>query len=311
MITGILLLLSLGLCAAVIGLYASQCAMYRSLDGLLDMVLRDEPDPEPVWKEGKVYALSSKIARIREKLVLEAARSGKEKEQVKQLVSNLSHQLKTPLANVMLYEEILLEKENMPQDERLKLLSQMKLQTEKIDWILNSMFQMVKLEQDAMEFTAGEYPIKKTLASALSTVYEKALKHEIRFVMQDFKDRTLFHNPEWTAEVFVNLFENAIKYSPAGSQVEIGVQTYELYSVVQVSDHGIGISNKEQQKIFQRFYRGENARNEQGSGIGLYLSKLIVEKENGYLNVKSVPGKGSCFQVFLLNKKEVDKTDHL
>ena len=111
--------------------------------------------------------------------------------------------------------------------------------------------------------------------------------------------------------LFRSLFENAIKYSPAGSQVEIGVQTYELYSVVQVSDHGIGISNKEQQKIFQRFYRGENPRNVQGSGIGLYLSKLIVEKENGYLNVKSVPGKGSCFQVFLQNKKEVDKTDHL
>lgn len=65
---------------------------------------------------------------------------------------------------------------------------------------------------------------------------------------QDFKDRTLFHNPEWTAEVFVNLFENAIKYSPAGSQAEISVQTYELYSVVQVSDHRIGISKKEVDK---------------------------------------------------------------
>lgn len=305
----LLILLSTALSVGLIWVSCSKKKMYRMLDELLDSVLKDEAMKEPAWKEGEAYALSYKMIRIREKLILEADRSADEKEQMKQLISNLSHQLKTPLANVMLYEEILLGNKNIQESEREKFLNQMKAQTEKIDWILNSLFQMVKLEQGVIEFAAGAYPIKRTLALALSTVYEKSLKKKIQFVMQDFKDRTLFHHPEWTAEVFVNLFENAIKYSPPDSRVEICVETYEMYSVIRVRDWGIGIPRHEQQKVFQRFYRGENAKDAQGSGIGLYLSKLIIEKEKGYLMVESEPGEGSCFQVFLQNRAGREQLD--
>lgn len=301
MITIFLILLCIALSAGLAGMYLSKRHLYHTLDGLLDTVLKGGQADEVEWKEGSAYALSYKIVRIREKLDLEAANSKKEKEQVKQLISNLSHQLKTPLANVMLYEDILLEKKDMPKAEREKFIMQMKTQTEKIDWILNSLFQMVKLEQDVIEFTAGAYPIKKTLARALSTVYEKAVKHGVRFIMHKFQDKELYHNPEWTAEVFINLFENAVKYSPPDSVVEIRFETYEMYSVVLVRDYGIGIAEWEQQKIFQRFYRGENAGNVQGCGIGLYLSKLIIEKENGYITVESARGRGSCFHVLLQN----------
>lgn len=303
MIVIIFALLSAALLAGVLYLYAAKRNMYAAIDTLLDSVLHNEKTVQPDLKEGEIYALSQKISRIQEKLILETGRAETEKEQIKKLISNMSHQLKTPLANIMLYAEILLEKENLTAGEREKFLNQMKLQTEKIDWILNSLFKMVKLEQDAMEFAVGGYSIKKTLASALSTVYEKALKKKIRFVMQEFHDVKLVHNPEWTAEVFANLFENAIKYSPCGSEVKINFQTYEMYSVIQIEDSGIGIPAHEQQKIFQRFYRAENVKSFQGSGIGLYLSKLIVEKENGYITVMSVPGSGSCFGVLLQNFK--------
>lgn len=301
MICFLLILLCIALSAGLAGMYLSKRHLYHTLDGLLDTVLKGGQADEVEWKEGSAYALSYKIVRIREKLDLEAANSKKEKEQVKQLISNLSHQLKTPLANVMLYEDILLEKKDMPKAEREKFIMQMKTQTEKIDWILNSLFQMVKLEQDVIEFTVGAYPIKKTLACALSTVYEKAVKHGVRFIMHKFQDKELYHNPEWTAEVFINLFENAVKYSPPDSVVEIRFETYEMYSVVLVRDYGIGIAEWEQQKIFQRFYRGENAGNVQGCGIGLYLAKLIIEKENGYITVESAQGRGSCFHVLLQN----------
>lgn len=293
------MLLCLSLCLAF--MYLSQKSAYRRLDRLLDAVLRGEPYLDVGWKEGGPYALAYKIIRLNEKLALEAENSRQEKEQIKQLVSNLSHQLKTPLANVMLYEDILLEKKGLPALETERFLKQMRLQTEKIDWILNSLFKMAKLEQGAIGFDIGAYPIKTTVASALSAVYEQSLKKGVRFSVQGFQEHRLIHNPEWTAEALVNLFENAIKYSPCNSTIKVTFHGYEMYSAIKVRDYGIGVPQQEEQKIFQRFYRGSNAANIQGSGIGLYLSKLIIEKENGYITLDPVAGKGCCFQVLLLN----------
>lgn len=273
--------------------------MYKKIDAMLDAILHNDKAYVPDLQEGWISLLAHKVGKLQDKMSIEISRAEREKEQIKQLISNMSHQLKTPLSNVMLYEDILLDKAGLTTQEQKKFLSQMKIHTEKIEWILNSLFKMVQLEQDTIDFVVGSHSIKKTIASAMSTVYEKALKKDIVFRMQDFSDVSLRHNPEWTAEVFVNLFENALKYSPDGSSVEILFQSYEMYAVIQVKDQGIGIPKWEQQDIFKRFYRGENAGAYQGSGIGLYLSKLIIEKENGYITVDAKPGGGSCFSVFL------------
>lgn len=287
------------LLAAAVYAVCMRRRMYKKIDEMLDALLHNDKTCIPQLQEGEISLLAHKAGRLQDKMEAEISRAELEKEQIKQLISNMSHQLKTPLSNIMLYEDILLEKTGLTAQEREKFLRQMKIQTEKIEWILNSLFKMVQLEQDTIEFDIGSHSIKQTLAAAMSTVYEKALKKGIAFQMQDFSDARLLHNPEWTAEVFVNLFENALKYSPDGSSVQILFQSYEMYAVIQVKDQGIGIPLREQQEIFKRFYRGENAGDYQGSGIGLYLSKLIIEKEHGFITVDSQVGKGSCFSVFL------------
>lgn len=275
--------------------------LYEAAGRILDDILRGRKVTLPELKEGEINVLFAKAARVQENLMLEVERAEEEKKQVKMLVSNMSHQLKTPLANIMLYEDLLIGQKYHTDEEKEKFLSQMRMQTEKIDWILNSLFKMVKLEQDTIEFTTGAFSIKNTLVAALSDVYEKALKRDILLIMKEFDDIALIHNPQWTQEAFANILENAVKYSPKGSSIVIDCQTYDMYSVVQIKDEGIGIPKADQQKIFFRFYRGVNATKQEGSGIGLYLSRLIIEKEDGYITVESKPGEGSSFRVFLQN----------
>lgn len=159
---------------------AGKRELYETAGRILDDILRGREVTRPELKEGEIHVLYAKAARVQENLMLEVEKAEVEKKQVKMLVSNMSHQLKTPLANVMLYEDLLIGKKYRTDEEKEKFLSQMRVQTEKIDWILNSLFKMVKLEQDTLAFSTGAFSIKNTLVAALSDVYEKALKRIFR-----------------------------------------------------------------------------------------------------------------------------------
>lgn len=273
--------------------------MYRMVSRMLEQVLNRERIQISDIREGGLSALAGKMIRVQETLEYEVDQAQQEKEQVKSLISNMSHQLKTPLSNVVMYRELL---ETEPEAERrADFLERMRQQLDKIDWILQSLFKMVKLEQDVIRFETEPALLKETLVSALSSVYEQAEKKEIHIVTEPFPDRLLEHNPKWTAEVFVNILENAVKYSKNGSQIEIQVRPLELFTEIRFRDHGIGIRKEEQNRIFQRFYRSRDVENREGSGIGLYLSRMILDKEKGYMTVESEYGKGSCISVFLQN----------
>lgn len=273
--------------------------MYQLIDQMLEQVLNREKIEISDIQEGEISALASKVIRVQEKLEYEVNQAQKEKEQVKCLISNMSHQLKTPLSNVVMYRDLLeLEPEA---EQRANFLERMKIQLEKLDWILQSLFKMVKLEQGVIQFETEQSSLKETLLSALNSTYDKAVKKEICIITKPFKDCLLMHNRKWTAEVFSNILENAIKYSEKGSKIEIQVNPLELFTEIRFQDYGMGIKKEELTNIFQRFYRSKEAENKEGSGIGLYLSRMILEKEKGYMTVTSDYGKGSCFSVFLQN----------
>ncbi len=276
--------------------------LYREIDRMLDAVLTRQTIPLSDLKEGPLSALAAKAKRIQEHLLLEIEQAEQEKEQVKQLISNMSHQLKTPLSNVMMYEELLGDPGLSP-DKQARFLEKMHTQTFKIDWILKSLFKMSKLEQNAIDFEIKPLPIHDTLMDALNTIYAKAQQKQLHIELESKKNPILLHNRQWTAEVFANLLENAVKYTPAQGKIKIHIQSLEMYTQISFSDTGIGIAPSEYQAIFGRFYRSKQVENIEGSGIGLYLSKMILEKEYGYLTVESQEGKGSRFTVFLQNRK--------
>lgn len=291
-----------GLLPAVLVQWHARQKIYQRMDHMLDQIAEREPVGISGFKESGFSALENKALQVQEAFEYELCHAAAEKEQVKSLVSNMSHQLKTPLSSVMLYRDML--EAPLEPEQQKAFLSKMKIQIEKIDWMVSSLFKMVWLEQGAMQFEAADTFLRDTLLLAVNTVYEKAEKKNIRIVMEPFEDQVLLHNRKWTAEVFSNLLENAVKYSGPDSQIGICVRPLELVTEIRISDQGIGIHPEELVSIFGRFYRSKEAENQEGAGIGLYLSRLILEQEKGYLTVASEHGKGSVFSVYLQNSQD-------
>ena len=295
-------------CIATVGIglavffYKKDESTYKKIDLMMDEILNNENISISDLEDAKISFLANKARRIQEKLRIEIDEAETERDQVKKLISNMSHQLKTPLANVMIYQE-LLEKDSLKVEDRKKFNIKMKSQIEKIHWILNSLFKMVRLEQNDISFQAENLSIKKTITRAINGVIKKAELKKISINIEEFSDSILWHNEKWTAEALENIMENAIKYSNDSESIIISLHKYEMYTAISIIDNGIGIKKEDQMNIFHRFYRSSDVENIEGSGIGLYLSKLILEKENGYITVKSSYNKGSKFTMFLQNCK--------
>lgn len=270
--------------------------MDRMLDALLENHTVDVSD----LNDHALSALAHKVRQIQGCRSSDVETAEHEKEAVKGLVSNLSHQLKTPLSNVMLYQELLTDETLSPM-QRTAFLKKQRQQLEKIDWVMQSLLKMVQLEQDVIEFEAMPLPIEATITEAVNAVYAKALAKDIAIVLTPFEDCSLWHHKKWTAEVFTNILENAVKYTSCGGEIKIHVRPLEIYTEIQFVDNGMGIRADEQTEIFKRFYRSSDAEGQEGAGIGLYLARLILEKEKGMLTVQPNPCGGSIFSVFLQN----------
>lgn len=171
-----------------------------------------------------------------------------------------------------------------------------------MEWLLKSLTKIARLETNAIVFDVGYADIIKTLHHAILAVDGLAKTKEIRVRFHENrfeKSLTAYHNPKWTAETFVNILENALKYSPEKASVEIVVEKLELYIRVNITDHGLGIAKEDYANVFKRFFRGKNVADKPGSGLGLYLAQLIMTRQDGYITVKSQLGKGSTFSVYL------------
>lgn len=234
-------------------------------------------------------------ARFKEERAME------EKDQVMELISDLSHQLKTPLANIVMNME-LLRGDALTEVQQKEFLEHTETQVEKMQWLMNSLLKASQLENGMIQFQAENTGIKATIAKAVGSVYAQASAKQIQLSVEEFQDFELYHNPKWTAEAMTNILENAVKYSPENSPVKIAIFRMDIYTRITISDEGIGIPENEYHRIFQRFYRGKAVGQQEGSGLGLYLAQLILQHEKGYITVSSKPGQGSSFHVFLLNK---------
>lgn len=227
-----------------------------------------------------------------------AEREKDEGERIKKMISDISHQLRTPLTNIRMYGE-LLEKSGLPEDNRIRFLQYIKNETIQSEWLLKNLMNASRLEEGVMEFKAEECSLKTSLVQAVARTQYLAEEKGILIELEQFTDCMVYQNCRWTREAFVNIIENAIKYSPHHTQILISVERQINYMAVSIKDQGMGIPKADLTRIFQRFYRSENVKNDPGSGLGLYLTKLILLKENGNIVVKSELGVGSTFTVFL------------
>lgn len=252
-------------------------------------------------KETRESKLENTLQRLLDQAEKKEAQAKRERDEVASLLSDLTHQLKTPMANVIMYTE-LLEDESLKAEERERFTHLAGTQAKKMQWLLGNMLKASQLEKGMISFSAEYTGIRETIRQAVSSVYAQAEERDIMIKVEPFEDRKLYHNLRWTAEAMENILDNAVKYSPSGSVVTVRVQPMEIYTQIEISDQGIGISGEEYNKIFRRFYRSSNVSQTEGSGLGLYLAQLILNNEKGYVTAVSRPGEGSSFRIFLLNE---------
>lgn len=280
---------------------------WKKLDRILDGFQQGKLDSSDCDGDDRMDIEETRESRIASQLrrILSSARARErqaieEKNQTMELIADLSHQFKTPLANIVMNMEIL-QDASLDEDRRKEFLEHTKNQADKMQWLMADLLKASRLENGVIRFTAENTGIKETIAKALGAVYAQASSRNIEMVVEEFQDFDLYHNPKWTAEAMSNILENAIKYSPENSCIRITLSRLDIYTRITIIDEGIGIPESEYHLIFKRFYRGGKVEQQEGSGLGLYLAQLIVQCEGGYITVSSKVGKGSRFSVFLLN----------
>ena len=224
-----------------------------------------------------------------------------ERQELQTLVSDISHQVKTPVSNLKMATDTLLEKP-MTEAERTDFIRGIRSQTDKLDFLFQALVKTSRLETGVIQLDKKPGRLFDTVAQAMSGIVYAAEKKEIAVSVDCPEDLTVSHDSKWTSEALFNLLDNAVKYTPAGGKIAVLVVLWEMYVEIKVTDTGKGISESNQAAIFRRFYREEEVHEQQGVGIGLYLAREIVTRQGGYIKVVSEPGKGSEFSIMLPTK---------
>ena len=178
-------------------------------------------------------------------------------------------------------------------------MQNMQNQLEKLSFLMESMIKMSRLESGIIQLNLQLENLNETCLAAIRHVFQKAQAKNIEIKLEANRDIYLKHDRNWTAEAIFNILDNAVKYTQSGGLVIVKIKNYELFARVEIIDNGVGLDEAEINKIFKRFYRGENAHDQEGVGIGLYLSREIIQKQGGYIKVYSKKAEGSIFSLFL------------
>lgn len=242
--------------------------------------------------------LQSQVIKLTNILRAQNVKIKRERDEIKSLISDISHQLKTPLSNLKLYHE-LSQAPLISTEEYNEFSSNIHSQIDKLSFLLESIIKLSRLEGGIIQLVPSKISLNNICLTAIKQAYQKARSKRIEITFNPGKDITLNLDKNWTVEAVFNLIDNAVKYTGPGGTVAVDTVQYELFARLDIVDSGIGIDEEEINHIFKRFYRGRHAQNEEGVGLGLYLAREIIQKQNGYIKVKSTPQEGSTFSVFL------------
>lgn len=273
-------------------------ALCRSLDAMMSSAM--EP-PQYTEGENLFSKIQYRLYRLYEVLQESRNRAAGERSDLQELISDISHQVKTPVANLKMLDATLLEQSVPPEKQREFLLA-MDSQIDKLDFLMQSMIKTSRLETGMISLEPKVQAVYATLASALGGILLNAEKKQIEVTVNCPETLTAAHDRKWTGEALFNLLDNAVKYTPEGGSIHVFVESWEMYLKISITDTGKGIPETRQGAIFKRFYREEEVHEVEGIGIGLYLAREIVSMQGGYIKVESDAGKGSTFSVFLPRK---------
>lgn len=267
----------------------------RDLERMLDAAMAGT-FLEQDFDESLLSAVESRFAHYLAANAVSAQKLQEEKDKIKTLIADISHQTKTPVANILLYAQLLSEQELSP--EGRDCAAALEGQVEKLRALIEALVKTSRLEAGVLALHPRAGPLGPVLEEAAAQFAPRAAERRIRLVISPTDISAVF-DPKWTGEALCNLLDNAVKYTPAGGRVTVEAVSYQLFCRIDVTDTGPGIPEEERARVFQRFYRSPAAYETEGVGIGLYLTRQIAEGQGGYVKASSRPGRGSCFSLYL------------
>ena len=262
------------------------------------MIEGNEAPLRPEDSETMLARICYRLSRLYQIMQENRRKVDEERRELQSLISDISHQVKTPVSNLKMAADTLLEKP-VSEAERIDFIRGIFSQTDKLDFLFQALVKTSRLETGVIQLEKKPGRLFDTVAQAMSGIVYAAEKKEITVSVDCSEDLTVSHDGKWTSEALFNLLDNAVKYTPAGGKIAVSVVLWEMYVEIKVTDTGKGISENNQAAIFRRFYREEEVHDQQGVGIGLYLAREIVTRQGGYIKVVSEPGKGSEFSIML------------
>lgn len=278
-------------------LYLRTTSILKKLDQMITMAI----DGDFVETEYNETMLSRLETRMYQYLSLNRQNQrdiAKERDRVQMLISDISHQTKTPVANMLLYTQLL--QENISSNKQaLEFAQQIEQQTEKLRFLIQALVKTSQLENGIVAVVPKIHSVSELLEQ-LSWPAEAAKKGIYCGIEGEIPKVTACFDQKWTLEALSNLIDNAVKYTPDGGSVLVSVTDNTAFVRIDVKDTGIGISEEDTARIFTRFYRARQVQSEPGIGLGLYLVREILQREGGYIKVSSTLGKGSVFSLFLI-----------
>lgn len=244
------------------------------------------------------------LIKLGNKLMMKTQELAQEQDRTKTLVTDISHQLKTPVSALKSCFSMCLEADT--ETEHNDFLKRCALQMNRLESLVTALVNISRLETSLITLQPEETLLSDILINAVNTIYEKALQKNITIEVDDsdVEDATslsLLLDKKWTAEAIANILDNAVKYSPTGSTVALHLHKLYSYVRIEIEDEGIGVPKAEYNQIFKRFYRGSHpiVKRSEGSGVGLYLSRRIIEEQSGTVMVRPAVKQGSVFVVQL------------
>ena len=258
------------------------------LEEMLDAAI-DGTFVESEYDETKLSRLESRWKEFLGSSVLSNQNLEAERHRLEQFISDISHQTKTPMTNIKMYTELLKEEASKGENASIEKIQSYALmidkQTVRLEFLIDSLTKLSRLENGTLAVVQKEEQVDRLIAASVSAVKSKADQKDIKIVHRKDDTLTASFDLKWTNEALINVLDNAVKYSPEGGTIEVYAEQFEMYQAVHVVDNGPGISEEDMAKIFGRFYRGSEVQQEEGVGIGLYLAREIISKEDGYIKV--------------------------
>jgi len=242
--------------------------------------------------------LQAKVIKLSRMLKNKEKLEEQEHENIKKLVSDIAHQLKTPIANLKMYSSFLSD-ETLTEEKRMEYIEVLCMSVERLDFLSENIIKVSRLESGIINLDIQRQSLNSTVLKAVKDIYLKAWDKGIEIKYNEDGQIELSHDFNWTAEAVFNLLDNAVKYGSKGNIIYLSVKRYGMFAEISVEDENGAIPYDERNNIFIRFYRGKNAASRQeGLGIGLYLSREIVVRQGGYINLRTTD-KGNVFSVMM------------